>query len=137
MTKAITVEVTVNSPIEKVWNFWTEPSHIQKWNNASDDWHTPHATNNLKVGGRFLARMEAKDGSAGFDFEGIYTAIKRHSVIEYKMSDGRKVKIEFISGVGKTKVIETFDPEHENSIDMQKAGWQSILNNFKKYTESN
>src|SRR3990170_5750907 len=109
---AIAVQTTVNAPIEKVWKFWTEPGHIIHWNNASDDWHTPSAENDLRVGGKFSARMEAKDGSFGFDFSGDYTNVVEHKTIEYKMSDGRKVKIDFSSEGNATKVVETFDAEN-------------------------
>ena len=134
---AITVQTTVNAPIEKVWKFWTEPGHIIHWNNASDDWHTPRAENDLRVGGKFSARMEAKDGSFGFDFSGDYTNVVEHKTIEYKMGDGRKVKIDFSSEGNATKVVETFDAENTHSVEMQKSGWQAILDNFKKYTETN
>src|SRR5215218_1714780 len=102
--RTITVETTVKAPIQKVWKFWTEPYHIQKWNNASDDWHTPHAENDLRAGGKFLARMEAKDGSFGFDFGGIYDVVKENEYIEYTLGDGRKVQITFISEGNDTKV---------------------------------
>ena len=134
---AITVEATVNVPVAKAWKFWTLPEHITKWNNASDDWHTPFAENDLKTGGKFLFRMEAKDKSFGFDFWGVYDDVKTNELISYTMGDGRKAKIIFESNGDTTKVIETFEPENENPIDMQKAGWQAILNNFKKYVESN
>ncbi len=133
----ITVENTINAPVEKVWQYWTKPEHITKWNNASDDWHTPRVENNLQVGGSFNARMEAKDGSVGFDFGGVYDAVRNNEYIEYTLGDGRKVKITFSGEGNKTKVIESFDAEDTNSIDIQKVGWQSILDNFKKYTESN
>ena len=134
---AITVQTTVNAPIEKVWKFWTEPVHIIKWNNASDDWHTPRAENDLRVGGKFSARMEAKDGSFGFDFGGDYTNVIEHKIIEYILGDGRKVKIEFSSEGNTTTVVETFDAENTHSAEMQRSGWQAILDNFKKYTETN
>jgi uncharacterized protein YndB with AHSA1/START domain len=135
--KTITVEATVKAVIEKVWSFWTEPKHIEKWNNASNDWHTPHAENDLRVGGKFLSRMEAKDGSFGFDFSGVYDEVKENQYIGYTMGDGRKVQISFSATGNETKVVETFEPESTNSIDMQKGGWQAILNTFKKYTEAN
>src|SRR5436190_3305443 len=91
----ITIETTVKAPVEKVWSFWTKPEHITKWNNASDDWHTPFAENDLRVGGRFLSRMEAKDGSFGFDFTGVYTEVKTNQLISYTIGDGRKVKVTF------------------------------------------
>ena len=133
----ITVESTINAPVEKVWEYWTKPEHIVEWNNASDDWHTPRAENDLQVGGSFVSRMEAKDGSFGFDFGGVYDAVRKNEYIEYTMGDGRKVKVTFSSQGNKTKVLETFEAESENSIDMQRGGWQAILDNFKKYTETN
>lgn len=137
MQTIITIDATVNAPLEKVWKFWTEPGHITKWNFASDDWHSPYAENHLKAGGKFLSRMEAKDGSFGFDFSGVYDEVKTHELITYTLGDGRKVKIEFSSEGNETKIVESFEPENVNSIEMQRTGWQSILNNFKKYTERN
>lgn len=134
---SITVEATVNAPIEKVWNFWSAPEHITKWNSASDDWHTPRAENDLRTGGKFSSRMEAKDGSFGFDFGGVYDNVQTHKLIEYTMGDGRKVSIKFSGEGNETKVVETFDAESTHSLEMQKTGWQSILDNFKKYTETN
>jgi uncharacterized protein YndB with AHSA1/START domain len=134
--KAITVETTVNAPVEKVWLLWTKPEHITRWNNASDDWHTPSAENDLRVGGKFTSRMEAKDGSVGFDFWGIYTTIEPHQYIGYTLGDERKVEIRFVADGNKTRVIETFDPEEVNSAELQKTGWQAILDNFKKYAET-
>lgn len=131
----ITVETTVNEPVEKVWKCWTEPQHITKWNNASDDWHTPFSENDLRVGGKFLSRMEAKDGSFGFDFGGVYDEVKLNEIISYVLGDGRKVEITFIDQQNQTKIIETFDAETTNSIELQQKGWQAILDNFKKYTE--
>ena len=133
---AITVENTVNAPVEKVWTYWTEPQHITKWNNANDDWHTPFAENDLRTGGKFISRMEAKDGSMGFDFGGVYDDVLEHRLIEYTMGDGRKVKVSFTPVGNTTKVTETFDAEETHPHDFQKAGWQSILDNFKKYTEA-
>lgn len=132
----ITIEATINVPIEKVWKCWTSPEDIMKWCNASDDWHAPKAENDLRTGGTFLTRMEAKDGSFGFDFEGKYTNVVPLQIIEYILEDGRTVKISFHSEGNETRVIETFDPENMNPADMQRAGWQAILNNFKAYTES-
>jgi uncharacterized protein YndB with AHSA1/START domain len=132
----ITVEATVNVPVQKVWKFWTTPEHIIKWNNASDDWHSPHAKNDLRAGGSFLSRMEAKDGSFGFDFEGVYIEVKTNELIAYTLGDGRKVKITFSSSGNKTRIVEKFEAESTNSLEMQKDGWQAILDNFKKYTES-
>ncbi|MCZ4243978.1 SRPBCC family protein [Pedobacter punctiformis] len=133
----ITVESTVNAPVEKVWAYWNAPEHIVKWCNASDDWHTPKAENDLKVGGKFETRMEAKDGSFGFDFGGIYDRVELHKLITYTLGDGRKVKIIFEDAGDETKITESFDAETTNSIEMQQGGWQAILNNFKNYTESN
>ena len=133
----ITVETTVNAPIEKVWSYFTQPQHVKNWNNASDDWHTPRAENNLQVGGNFVYRMEAKDGSFGFDFGGTYDAVNENEYLEYTIGDGRKVKISFIPQGTSTKVIETFEAETTNSVELQRTGWQSILDNFKKYTEAN
>lgn len=132
----ITVEATIKAPIEKVWKCWTNPEDIKKWNNASDDWHTTHAENDLRTGGKFSSRMEAKDGSFGFDFGGVYDKVAEHEQISYTMSDGRRVNVLFSSNGNETKVSESFDPESENSLEMQQAGWQAILDNFKKYTET-
>lgn len=133
----ITVEATVNAPVEKVWNFWGDPEHIKKWNSASEDWHTPKAENDLRTGGKFSSRMEAKDGSFGFDFGGVYDEVKKHELIAYTLGDGRKVKVLFRQNGAATQVTETFEAENTNPVEMQKGGWQAILNNFKKYTESN
>ena len=133
----ITVEAAVKAPVEKVWTFWTNPEHIMRWNNASDDWHSPRAENDLRAGGNFLVRMEAKDGSFGFDFGGVYDEVKTHELITYTMSDGRKVKVTFTDKGPETQVTETFDAENTNSIELQRDGWQAILNNFKKYVEAN
>lgn len=132
----ITVEAVVAAPIEKVWDSWTQPQHIVRWNQASDEWHTPWATNDLRVGGTFTSRMEAKDGSIGFDFGGIYDDVQIQRLIKYHMSDGRSVTIHFESQNGGTKVTESFDPENMHSYELQYAGWQAILNSFKHYTES-
>ena len=132
----ITVKNTVNAPVSKVWEYWTSTAHITQWNNASDDWHTPSATNDLKAGGMFTARMEAKDGSMGFDFGGVYDAVILNEYIEYTMDDGRKVSIRFTSNGDQTDVVESFDAEEANPVDMQRDGWQAILDNFKKYAES-
>lgn len=132
----ITVENTVNAPTETVWELWNGARHIEKWNSPSEDWHCPKAENDLKVGGKLKSRMEAKDGSMGFDFEGIYDTVENPNRVAYTMSDGRKVKIEFSKEGNQTKVSETFDPEEINSHEMQQSGWQAILDNFKKYAES-
>lgn len=134
---AITVEATVNAPVEKVWKFWNEPAHITKWCAASDDWHAPYADNDLRKDGKFKTTMAAKDGSFSFDFEGTYTNVEQHKKIGYVMSDGRRATIIFTADGNKTHVSETFDPEEINSLEMQRGGWQAILDNFKKYTETN
>jgi len=131
----ITVIATINAPVAKVWKTWTNPVDVMQWNNASDDWHTSHAENDLRAGGKFLYRMEAKDGSFGFDFEGRYDIVLEHELIEYTLADERKVKISFFKDGNSTRVTESFEAETENSIELQQAGWQAILNNFKKYTE--
>ena len=133
----ITVQNTIKAPVQKVWEMWTEPEHITKWNYAVDDWHTPWAKNDLRVGGAFSARMEAKDGSIGFEFGGIYDDVKEHKRIAYTMGDGRKVEVDFSGGGNETKVVETFDAETMNSVELQRGGWQAILDNFKKYVETN
>jgi uncharacterized protein YndB with AHSA1/START domain len=131
----ITIEALVNAPIEKIWEFWTKPEHIIKWNNASDDWHTTRAENDLRIGGKFLSRMEAKDGSFGFDFEGIYDDVTTNQKISYTLLDDRKVDITFLQTENGVKITETFEAENENSLELQKQGWQAILNNFKNYVE--
>jgi uncharacterized protein YndB with AHSA1/START domain len=135
--QVLTVENTINAPVEKVWEYWTKPEHIIRWSTPSDDWHTPRAENDLKAGGNFLSRMEAKDGSVGFDFGGVYDAVTKNEYIEYTIGDGRKVKIIFKSDGNKTKITESFEAENIHSIEMQQGGWQAILDNFKKYAENN
>ena len=135
MKTAITVEAVIGAPIEKIWKYWTEPEHIKNWNFASDDWCAPAATNDLRVGGKFSCRMEAKDGSMGFDFGGTYTGVKLNESIASILGDGRKLAVEFIKAGDDYKVIETFEAEDENPIELQKGGWQAILNNFKNYVE--
>jgi uncharacterized protein YndB with AHSA1/START domain len=132
----ITIEAEVKAPAEKVWKCWTAPEYITKWNQASDDWHCPKAENDLRPGGRFSATMAAKDGSFSFDFEGIHNEVEQHKTITSTMSDGRKMKVIFEEKDGKTMVTESFEAEGENSLDLQRSGWQAILNNFKKYTET-
>ena len=133
----ITVDTLIAAPIEKIWQYWTAPEHIIHWNNASDVWHTPTSLNDLKVDGKFNNRMEARNGSMGFNFEGIYTNVKLNEAIEYTLDDGRNVKIDFVKQADAVKVIESFEAENVNPVGLQKGGWQSILDNFKKYTESN
>lgn len=135
MQEQITAQAIVHAPIETVWEYWTEPRHIQAWNAASDDWHTPHATNDLRVGGILHARMEAKDQSAGFDFDGTYTEVIPHQRLAYTLEDGRKVTISFEATADGIKITETFDIEHESSAELQREGWQAILDHFKNYTE--
>jgi uncharacterized protein YndB with AHSA1/START domain len=132
----ITVSAIVNKPVAEIWQLWTSPEHITQWNNASEDWHTPKATNDLRIDGRFNFRMEARDGSFGFDFNGIYNQVKTNELIEYTIEDGRKVQIHFEAKDNQTKVTETFEAEHVNSIELQQNGWQAILNNFKQYAEN-
>ncbi|MEC4005063.1 SRPBCC family protein [Flavobacterium sp. SUN052] len=136
-SQKITVEITIQANIEKVWNFWTTPEHIMQWNNASADWHTPKAINDLQNGGRFVFTMAAKDGSFSFDFEGTYSEIIPLKSIEYYIADNRKVSIDFITIGDVVEIVETFEAENENSIELQKQGWQAILNNFKNYVEAN
>ena len=133
----ITIETTVNAPVDKVWNYWSAPEHITKWNNASDDWHSPRAENDLRTGGKFTTRMEAKDGSMGFDFGGVYDDVRQNELIEFTMGDGRKVSVKFSGKGDETKIVETFEAEETHPIEMQRGGWQAILDNFKKYTETN
>jgi uncharacterized protein YndB with AHSA1/START domain len=133
----ITVESIINAPVEKVWEFWSSPEHIKQWCSASPDWHVPAADNDLQVGGKFSTRMEAKDGSFGFDFGGIYDQVKTNELIEYTMGDGRKVDVHFAANGNETKVVETFDAESTNPVEMQRGGWQAILDNFKKHVETN
>jgi uncharacterized protein YndB with AHSA1/START domain len=133
----ITVETTVDAGLNDVWRLWTEPEHIKKWNSASDDWHTPHTENDLREGGKFISTMEAKDESAGFDFGGTYTEIKPQQHLAYTLDDGRKVAVDFKKEDDKVKITETFEPEEENSADMQRDGWQAILDSFKRYVEEN
>ena len=134
---SVTIEATIKAPAAKVWEYWTKPEHLVKWNHASDDWHTVKAENDLREGGKFSARMEAKDESFGFDFWGIYDVVKENEYIEYTLGDERKVKIIFTGDENETQVTETFEAENTNSLEMQKSGWQAILDNFKKYTEAN
>jgi uncharacterized protein YndB with AHSA1/START domain len=134
--RTITVQVTVNVSVEKAWMVWNEPEHITKWCTGSPDWHTPHAENDLRIGGRLFSRMEAKDGSAGFDFVATYTDIVNRKTIAYTMEDERNVKITFSNDGKTTTLVETFDAENENPIELQKEGWQTILNNFKEHVES-
>lgn len=132
----ITIETTVSAPIERVWNTWISPAAIEQWNFASDDWQCPRATVDLRVGERFSSRMEAKDGSMGFDFEGTFTAIDPQKNIEYSLDDDRKVSVRFEDSAEGVRVIETFEAEDELTGEQQRQGWQAILNNFKHHVES-
>lgn len=135
--ESISVQATVQSDINKVWDTWTESKHIRKWNTPSPDWHTTKAENDLKTGGRFSSTMEAKDGSFGFDFAGIYNEVIPNQKIKYTIDDGRKVEIIFKKVGHGVLVTEVFEPETQNTPEMQQQGWQAILNNFKAYVESN
>ena len=133
----ITIQTTVKSSIAKVWAAWTTPEDINQWNAASDDWHNPRSTNDLRVDGKFSYRMEARDGSMGFDFEGTYTKVEPEKLIEYVLGDGRTVSITFEPVQGGITVIEAFDAEDVNSAEMQRQGWQSILDRFGSHVETN
>ena len=135
-THKITIHTDISADAETVWNYYTAPEHITKWNYASPDWHCPKAENDLRVGGKFSSRMEAKDGSFGFDFEGMYDEVNPPGNLIYSMNDNRKVSVHFEAAGDKTRVTITFDSENENPEEMQREGWQAILNNFKKYVES-
>jgi uncharacterized protein YndB with AHSA1/START domain len=134
-TTKITIQAAIVAPVEKAWESYTDPKHIMKWNFASDDWQCPAASNDLRVGGRYFARMEAKDGSFGFDFEAIYSEVKAAEKITYTMGDGREATVVFEDNGSKTNVTVSFDPESVNSLELQRNGWQAILDNYKKYTE--
>jgi uncharacterized protein YndB with AHSA1/START domain len=136
MTQKITVETKISAPIEQVWRAWNTPDDIKQWNSASDDWHTTKSEVDLRVGGAFSSRMEARDGSRGFDFAGTYTNVVEHKLIESTFG-GRILLVEFITGQDGVTVRETFDPESTHSVEQQRQGWQAILNNFKKHVESN
>jgi uncharacterized protein YndB with AHSA1/START domain len=131
----ISVETVVKADLNRVWEAWNNPEDIKRWNAASDDWHTPRSSVDLREGGKFVSRMEAKDGSEGFDFEGTYTRIVPRKLIEYRMSDGREVSVEFKQNGAGVRVKETFDAETENPPELQREGWQAILNNFARHVE--
>jgi len=137
MTNSVTVQNIINAPLEKVWEYYTNPQHVVHWNNASEDWHTPKAENDLRVGGKFSYRMESVDGKNGFDFEGVYDELEVNTLIKYSMADGRKVTVLFTPQGESANIEVTFDLENENSEELQRQGWQAILDNFKKYVESN
>ena len=132
----LTVKAVVHVPVDKAWEYWTEPRHVVNWNHASEDWHSPHASNDLRPGGKFLYRMEAKDGSHGFDFSGIYDEVKPYQTLSYVMDDGRKVSVVFTEHTDATEITETFEAENVYSIGQQQSGWQAIMDNFKRYAES-
>lgn len=135
MHQKITITATINAPIEKVWQYWTEPEHITKWAFASDEWEAPSAQNDVRVGGRFVTRLQATDGSQGFDFSGEYTEVIMHEKISSILDDERKAVTVFETVEDGTKIISTFEMESENPEETQRAGWQAILNNFKKQVE--
>lgn len=135
-TARITVGALVRRPRAQVWKLWTDPMHIMQWCAASDDWHCPKATNDLRVGGTFSSTMAARDGSFSFDFEGVYDDVQPHERIAYTMGDGRTCEILFTEEGGNTRVVESFDAETLNSVEMQQAGWQAILDRFKKHAEA-
>lgn len=137
LPQAITVQANINAPIEKVWKYWNWPEHVMQWNTAIEEWHCPRAENDLRVGGAFSYEMAAKDGSMSFDFAGVYDIVDENKHIAYTLGDGRKVSVTLTATANGTDVSETFDPENMNPAEMQQAGWQAILNNFKKYTENN
>src|ERR671914_2982062 len=132
----ITVETVAKADLNQVWDAWNNPADIKQWNTAQDDWHTTRSTVDLREGGKFMSRMEAKDGSEGFDFEGTYTRVVPHKTVEYRMSDGREVKVEFVERAEGILVKETFDAETENPPEMQRTGWQAILDNFRRHVEA-
>ncbi|MCR6720773.1 MAG: SRPBCC family protein [Chitinophagaceae bacterium] len=131
----ITIETTVKAPIAKVWECWNDPAHVTKWNQASPDWHSPRAENDVRTGGRFIYRMEAKDGSFGFDFSGTYNEVKPNEYIKYTMDDNRKVEVWFQQKPEGIYIKENFEAEEMNSVELQKEGWQSILDSFARYCE--
>ena len=136
MKTPITVTTTVNAPVAKTWDCFTNPEHITQWNFASSDWCCPHAVNDLVPGGRLLWRMEAKDGTIGFDLKATYQRIIPQQELHYTLEDGRQVRVLFTETQGRTQVTETFEPENQNPPEMQQEGWQAILENFRLYTEN-
>jgi uncharacterized protein YndB with AHSA1/START domain len=137
LPKSITIQTIVNAPLEKVWRSWNEPQHIIRWAFASKDWEAPHAENDVRIGGRFKTVMAAKDKSTGFDFTGTYTNVVDHELIEYDTDDDRHVQVKFKNLADGVEIIETFEPEKINPEEMQRSGWQAILDNFKEYVEGN
>jgi uncharacterized protein YndB with AHSA1/START domain len=137
MSNKITASAIINADIKKVWEYYTNPNHIIKWNFADPSWQCPSASNDMRVGGKYSARMEAKDGSFGFEFEAVYSEIEDGKSFTYGIPDGRQITVVFDPDNDQTEVTITFDAENQNPIEMQKNGWQAILNNFKSYTETN
>lgn len=135
-TEKITIKANVNADADKAWQYYTQPEHITKWNFASDDWQCPWAENDIKPGGKYIARMEAKDGSIGFDFEAVYDEVNPGKSFAYTMPDGRRVDVSFTANNNSTDVTIVFDPENIHPVEFQQAGWQAILDNYKKYTEN-
>ncbi|MCT4779624.1 MULTISPECIES: SRPBCC domain-containing protein [Exiguobacterium] len=131
----IQIQTVIKRPVADVWTYWTEPDHIKAWNAASDDWHTTEATNDVQAGGRFSSHMAAKDGSMGFDFSGVYLEVILYEKLAYTLDDGRHVTVLFTANGEETEVVETFEAESMNPLEMQQAGWQAILDRFKAYAE--
>ena len=131
----IKISALIEAPIDLIWQYYTDPEHIKKWNSPTPDWHTPRAENDLRVGGRFVSRMEARDGSSGFDFEGVYDTVRKNEEIAYTMPDGRQVHITFDESLAATNVNIVFDAENTYPLEYQREGWQAIRNNFKIYCE--
>lgn len=136
MKDPIEISAVIEAPIENVWQFWNKPIHVVNWSFASPEWCCPTAESDLRTGGRFTSRMEAKDGSMGFDFGGTYTSVIPNEFIAYSMDDNRKVEISFKTKNGQTLIVQKFEPETSNPREFQQAGWQAILNNFKNYAEA-
>jgi uncharacterized protein YndB with AHSA1/START domain len=134
-TTVLNVTAIINAPIAKVWDCWNNPEHIVNWCFASDDWHAPKSENDLRVGGKIVTTMAAKDESMSFDFAGIYTSVIDYKEIAYTLLDERKISLKFLDNGDSVTIEESFEAEHENSLELQEAGWQAILNNFKKYVE--
>ncbi|MBP6312921.1 MAG: SRPBCC family protein [Flavobacteriales bacterium] len=132
----ITISAFAAKPVAHVWKCWTDPAHITQWNAASDDWHCPKASNDLRTGGKFSSTMAARDGSSSFDFEGVYNDVQFHKRIAYTMGDGRTCEVLFVEENGGTRVTESFDAETENSVEMQRGGWQAILDRFRAHCEA-
>ncbi len=137
MSNKITVTSTVNADTKKTWDYYTQPKHITQWNFADPSWQCPSASNDLQVGGKYTARMEAKNGNFVFDLEGTYTEVMEGKKLTFKLDDGREVTASFTADGNATHVSVVFDAEDTNPVEMQKGGWQAILDNFKKYTEGN